>query len=100
MLFRSQQLAVKGDQKTRDLLDNLRKEIANLYSSPLLEFKEQLDRNLASGTIGEKIKDLEELKKLIESGKIRPSFTELRGMIVNISPEMLAQLDDRGSGIE
>jgi hypothetical protein len=55
---------------------------------------------LSSGTIGRKIQDLEELKKLVESEKIRPSFAELRGLIINVTPEMLSQLDERGSGKE
>jgi hypothetical protein len=71
-----------------------------MYSSPLYEFKEHTDRVLSSGTIGRKIQDLEELKKLVESEKIRPSFAELRGLIINVTPEMLSQLDDRGSGKE
>ena len=91
---------IADDADIRGLLRQYFERNALVVSQVKKEFKEQLDRNLASGTIGEKIKDLEELKRLIESGKIRPSFAELRGMIVNISPEMLAQLDDRGSGIE
>jgi NAD-dependent DNA ligase len=40
------------------------------------------------------------LTKLVESGKITPSFAELRGLIINVTPEMLSQLDERGSGKE
>jgi hypothetical protein len=98
--FLSQQLAVKGDAQTRQQLEGLRSQINNMYSSPLYEFKEHTDRVLNSGTIGRKIQDLEELKKLVESGKITPSFAELRGLIINVTPEMLSQLDERGSGKE
>jgi hypothetical protein len=98
--FLSQQLAVKGDEVTRKKLEDIRNEIKNLYSSPLYEFKQHVDQTLSSGKIGRKINDLEELKKLIENGKIRPSFAELRGLIVNISPEMLSQIQERGSGVE
>lgn len=98
--FLSQQLAVKGDEATRRQLEDLRAQIQEMYSSPLYEFKQFTDQVLTSGSIGRKIKDLEELKKLVESGKINPTFSELRGLIVNITPEMLSQLDERGSGKE
>ena len=98
--FLSQQLAVKGDEVTRKKLEDIRSEIKELYSSSLYEFKLHVDQTLSSGKVGRKISDLEELKKLIESGKLRPSFSELRGLIVNITPEMLSQIDERGSGIE
>jgi hypothetical protein len=98
--FLSQQLAVKGDETTRRKLEDLRNEIKELYSSPLYEFKLHVDQTLSSGKVGRKINDLEELKKLIESGKLRPSFSELRGLIVNLTPEMLSQIEERGSGVE
>lgn len=98
--FLSQQLAVKGDELTRKKLEDIRNEIKNLYSSPLYEFKQHIDQTISSGTIGRKINDLEELKKLVETGKIKPSFSELRSLIINITPEMLSQIEERGSGEE
>lgn len=98
--FLSRQLAVKGDEETRNKLDDLRNEIKNLYSSPLYDFKEYVQSIMSSGTISQKIKDLEEMKNLIESGKITPSFAELRSMIINVSPDLIANIHERGAGVE
>ena len=85
--FLSKQLGIKGDEETRIKLNDLREEIKNLYSSPLYDFKEYVNSLMSTGIIAQKISDLEEMKNLVESGKISPSFAELRSMIINVSPE-------------
>ena len=45
--------------------------------------------------IGKKISALRDLKKIVEQGKIS-SFTELRQTIIDISPELIGQLAQRG----
>ena len=96
----SRQLAVKADLETLNKLNDLRNEIKQLNSSPLYAFKLFLDKTLSEGTLSRKIKDLEELKRLVQENKISPSLTELRSMIINISPDMIGQLEERGKGVE
>lgn len=96
----SRQLAVKADLETFNKLNELRREIKQLNSSPLYAFKMFLDKTLTEGTLSRKISDLNELKRLIQEDKIKPSLSELRSMIINISPDMIGQLEERGKGAE
>ena len=98
--FLENQLKVKADAATFHKVNDLRQDIKMMISSPLYEFKQFLDKTMTEGPIGEKLNNLEELKKLIETDQIKPSFAELRRLIVNISPDLLGQLQERGAGDE
>lgn len=85
-------------QEQFDMANQMREDIRTFKKSPLQGFKDHFDKITSTGVIGEKIKNLRELRRLVESGKISPNFNELRSMIQSISPELLGQLKERGEG--
>jgi len=98
--FLREQLKVKADQKTLNKLNDVLEEIKSFSSSPLIAFKQYLDQILTEGKISKKVAALIELREKIESDQIKPSLFELRSMITNISPEMIGQIEERGTGEE
>ena len=85
-------------QEQFDMANQMRDDMRTFKKSPLKGFKDHFDKISSTGVIGEKIKNLRELRKLVETGKISPNFNELRSMIQSISPELLGQLKERGEG--
>ena len=93
----SMQISALGDNVTKNKLDAVKFQLSSLIGSPLHPFVEYFRDILENqeSAIGKKISALKDLKQIVKQGKIS-SFTELRQTIIDISPELIGQLAQRG----
>lgn len=93
----SMQISALGDDATKAKLDSVKYQLSSHITSPLhpfVEYFKEIIENQES-EIGKKIQSLRELKNIVAQGKIS-DFNELRNSIINISPDLIGQLTERG----
>lgn len=91
------QISALGDDATKEKLDSVKYQLSSLITSPLYPFVEYFKDIVENqeSQIGKKIQALRELKSVVAQGKIS-DFNELRNSIINISPDLIGQLKERG----
>ena len=93
----SMQISALGDQITQRKLDDVKFQLSSLLGSDLHPFVEYYRGIIGDekNNIGMKIKALNDLKEIVKQDKIA-SFSDLRDKIINISPALIGQLQERG----